>query len=517
MRSGDILRDDPSARQQQNLAPIRFQNKEDMVEGAEERYVALIAGCVEFPFNNKKAKVVDKPDHESLMLYSPHVIPPPPFYKAHDTNDEQDDDDFINLISTGTASSFGFVGLKKTGFVYGFGRNEKGQLGAGDRVTRNCDFAARIPIFGLGEDHSGGQVTHIACGKQHTLFLNSEGEVYACGDNTWGQCGTGKASSDPILSPVKCVLPKGRKAVAVDCGIDFSLILDDGGILYSFGCPERGKLGNGTDGAYNAANARVFMKYEEFPTPTPIKFPSKGRQIVKFAAGSHHCVAVDNAGVVYVWGDGTHGRLGLGLKTENVHRPTAIDYGYWSRSPPNPKFVAAGTSCSIIVNEQGGVAWIWGKVSGNDKLKNAPQLLNDLNGWNPHCISCGVSSVGIGADNSTMEWGQASGELGFGVGKKSSANPHLNPLLEGFELKDIRMGAHHSIFLVKVPTGDPELVKKLEAFPVIPESQTAGVFLPKDELSDEEEQVPVTTKTKGAAKRKGSSGGTVPKAKKSKR
>jgi alpha-tubulin suppressor-like RCC1 family protein len=467
-------------------------------ESEEVRFVALIAGCVEFPYNNRSTTPV--PDYDTMMLHAPHVIPVPPFYAntSESASDEPvpPEDDYINLIATSSAASHCFIALKKSGFVYAFGRNEKGQLGAGDRNTRNIDYAARLSIFGNSDDCSGGTVTKIACGKQHSLFLNSDGAVYACGDNTWGQCGTGKASDEPIETPVKVALPKGKKAVAVDAGIDFSLILDQDGVVYSFGCPEHGKLGNGTDGAYNSSASSVKMKFEEFPTPTAIKFPTK-KKILQCAAGNHHCLAVDESGKVFVWGDGTHGRLGLGLKTADVFSPTLLEHGYWNRSPPIPKFVVAGGTSSIIVAENG-ASWIWGKVKQNEEAKNTPQILQDLQGWDVHSISCGSKSVGVAADNSVIIWGQASGELGFGPHKKSSASPALNQQFEGLRLESICLGAQHTMFLVQTPS-EQKMLTKLNAFKQVPESQSEGIFAPKGTNDDEED-----TTSKSSGKRKGS-------------
>jgi hypothetical protein len=176
-------------------------------------------------------------------------------------------------------------------------------------------------------------------------------------------------------------------------------------------------------------------------------------------------------------------------------------HSYWSRSPPIAKFLAAGSTSSILVGENG-VTWIWGKVrTAQEEAKTAPQVLQDLQGWNVNCISAGPASVGVGADESCILWGIAGGELGFGVHKKSSSQPAKNDNLEGFKTVQVSLGLQHTLFLVEDP--DNSLEEKLN---VAPASQYGSVFY-------HEESEP-----SGAGKRKGStSGGAAAGKKKSKK
>lgn len=75
-----------------------------------------------------------------------------------------------------------------------WGRNDKGQLGHGDLVTR----AAPTLVKGL----EGHKIVTAACGKGHTLFLTDTGVVYACGENKMGQLGLGN-QTPTIMNPSK--------------------------------------------------------------------------------------------------------------------------------------------------------------------------------------------------------------------------------------------------------------------------------------------------------------------------
>lgn len=75
-----------------------------------------------------------------------------------------------------------------------FGRNQFGQLGTGDTVTKEKP----VVVPALEEMNIIG----VATGRNHTLFLTDTGTVYACGDNRSGQCGVGNLQAS-IHTPTR--------------------------------------------------------------------------------------------------------------------------------------------------------------------------------------------------------------------------------------------------------------------------------------------------------------------------
>ena len=65
-------------------------------------------------------------------------------------------------VSTSCCSVHMFA-ISDIGHVYGWGRNEKGQLGLGDAKDRKCPT--------LVKELTGHKVVSIATGKNHSLFL----------------------------------------------------------------------------------------------------------------------------------------------------------------------------------------------------------------------------------------------------------------------------------------------------------------------------------------------------------
>ncbi len=146
----------------------------------------------------------------------------------------------VATIVSGCTSVHMFA-VAEDGKVYGWGRNEKGQLGLGHAKDRKCPS--------LVEALEGKKVVTGATGRNHSLLITDEGEVsavklwfcfaiayghltqvYACGDNRSGQCAAPKGEVT-VTTPRK-VEYGGAPARRVACGAEFSAIVDaDGQVL----------------------------------------------------------------------------------------------------------------------------------------------------------------------------------------------------------------------------------------------------------------------------------------------
>lgn len=102
----------------------------------------------------------------------------------------------IRVVASGCTACHSVI-VTDDGKVMTWGRNDKGQLGQGDLVTR---FE---PV--LVETLKEHNIVAAACGKGHTLFLTDKGVVYSCGDNKMGQLGIG-SQSQHVLTPTKVII-----------------------------------------------------------------------------------------------------------------------------------------------------------------------------------------------------------------------------------------------------------------------------------------------------------------------
>ncbi len=134
--------------------------------------------------------------------------------------------------------------------------------------------AAELSAAALAEDAS----CVLAAGRYHTLELNGSGEVYAWGDNRYGQLGIGTNVSyaEPRL------VMRGTAGIAA--GQWSSYAVTASGDLYAWGNGEQGQLGNG--------------KSEQSSSPV---FVMGG--VKQVAAALNRAYALTEDGVLYAWGN----------------------------------------------------------------------------------------------------------------------------------------------------------------------------------------------------------------------
>ena len=74
--------------------------------------------------------------------------------------------------------------IKTDGSLWGFGRNDTGQLGDGTTTNRNTPTM----IISSG-------VAQVACGYKHTLVLKTNGSLWTSGHNCYCQLGDGSTTN----------------------------------------------------------------------------------------------------------------------------------------------------------------------------------------------------------------------------------------------------------------------------------------------------------------------------------
>ena len=117
--------------------------------------------------------------------------------------------------------------------LWSCGRNQRGQLCHGDMEDRI------IP-----QKTSFSTISKISAGWEHSLFQNYKGEIFACGGNRYGQCGLRHFNATQITpSRIPNAPPKIAQFV---CGFSHSLFLDSEGNVFSVG-DNASQLGLGTN------------------------------------------------------------------------------------------------------------------------------------------------------------------------------------------------------------------------------------------------------------------------------
>ncbi|RFA33547.1 hypothetical protein [Alkalilimnicola ehrlichii] len=111
---------------------------------------------------------------------------------------------------------------------------------AGTSVIPTYDGLTELDLSALG----GVAVVAMAAGSRHALALDANGAVWAWGDNSAGQLGSG--TLDPSAAPIAVAMSPlaGASVVAIATGENHSLALDDTGRLWAWGANEQGQTGN---------------------------------------------------------------------------------------------------------------------------------------------------------------------------------------------------------------------------------------------------------------------------------
>ncbi len=120
----------------------------------------------------------------------------------------------IKHIASGPACS---MLLSEEGELYGFGRNEFGQLGVGASFAIELSAMEAVPtrVADLTEP-----IIHVSCGQKHTVACTASGKVFQWGERLW-------------LKPMAVkVHDSNRRIVQVAGGGQVTAALDDRGVLW---------------------------------------------------------------------------------------------------------------------------------------------------------------------------------------------------------------------------------------------------------------------------------------------
>lgn len=213
-----------------------------------------------------------------------------------------------NIPSGATAT----IRVAKPGYVFTdsqvtAGTSQDGGVVAGNVWSGAADFTGTAATL-------AGALSKLSTGGNHSLALAADGTVWAMGDNTYGQLGTGDVTAH--ARPVKVVgLPAATPATDVAAGRNHSLVLLADGTVWAFGANTTGQLG--TNQGMDAT-----------PHPTPTQLTSL-TGIAGISAGASDSSLARNNGGLWTWGQNDAGQLGLGDKTarnvpvQAVNAPTA--------------------------------------------------------------------------------------------------------------------------------------------------------------------------------------------------
>ncbi|KRW99588.1 Regulator of chromosome condensation 1/beta-lactamase-inhibitor protein II [Pseudocohnilembus persalinus] len=237
------------------------------------------------------------------------------------------------------------LALSEINDLYAWGRGFEGQLGI-DQTTASCPklinsfFQKQVyePSEDLNNKNDLGKtyeqkigIKKIACGSNHSMALNTDGELYIWGEAKLGQCGTGK----------KPMLPKPVK-------VDFN--------------PDHTEVMNQNKVKINPLSTQPQGKYN----------------IIEISGGFGHTAIVTENGELYTWGFNIKGQLGLGDRKTRYY-PVKCQIDLLGNQLPSFKSVSCGYNTTFAVDENGKLWSFGGGNLGqrNNTITDLPKMISE--------------------------------------------------------------------------------------------------------------------------------------------
>ena len=290
-----------------------------------------------------------------------------------------------------SAGGFQCLALTSSGAVWSWGQGGSGALGHGDHEVQWQPTKI--------EALAGQRVVAVSSGREHSLALTGDGDVWSWGFGGRGRLGHGNQHIQ--LLPKEIETFAGQRAIALSAGTRHSLAITADGSVWSWGDGDFGKLGHG-----DAQDQLLPKKIEALA----------GRHFVTVSAGDVHNLALTTDGSVWSWGDGAFGRLGHG-DTQDQPLPKKVE----AFADQRVVAVSAGLYHSAVLTANGAV-WSWGSGGlgklghGDQQNQPLPKKIEAFATQRVIAVSAGgCHSLALTADGAFFSWGQGRhGCLGHG-------------------------------------------------------------------------------------------------------
>ncbi|GLU01743.1 hypothetical protein SLE2022_190300 [Rubroshorea leprosula] len=304
------------------------------------------------------------------------------------------------------------VNLPTKSAIYVWGYNQSGQTG-----RKGKERQLRIPkqlspdLFGCPAG-ANARWLDIACGREHTAAVASDGSLFTWGANEFGQLGDG--TEEGRKQPKKVNQLQTEFVKSVSCGAHCAAAIAE---------PRE------NDGTISTRRLWVWGQNQgsDFPrlfwgafTPNTI--------IRQVSCGAVHVVALSEEGLLQAWGYNEYGQLGRGFTCEGLQGPCLITaYARFLDEAPEPvkiTQVSCGEYHTAAISEKGEVyTWGLGNMGqlGHCSLQSGdkeliPRRVGALDGIVIKDMACGgVHTCALTSTGALYAWGGGqAGQLGLG-------------------------------------------------------------------------------------------------------
>jgi alpha-tubulin suppressor-like RCC1 family protein len=266
--------------------------------------------------------------------------------------------------------------VKTDGTLWTWGSGGSGRLGTNATITRSTP----VTTFAGGTNWK-----QVSSGDSNTAAIKTDGTLWTWGFGNSGRLGTNDTTS--ILTPVT-TFAGGTNWKQVSSGLSHTAAIKTNGTLWTWGNGSYGQLG--TNDTTNIL--------------TPVTTFAGGTNWKQVSSGDSHTIALVDDGVnkeLYVWGNGSSGRLGaLTIDTTNIPLQTIENSFNW-------KQVSSGLDHTAAIKTDG-TLWVWGnggdgRLGTNATIQRNTPVTTFAGGTNWKQVSSGTSLVGAGSHTAAVK------------------------------------------------------------------------------------------------------------------
>ena len=283
-------------------------------------------------------------------------------------------------ISSSDSPSSSSIGIQNDGTLWAWGNNTFGQLGLN---TATVTYLNPVQVGALS---NWAQST---CGYYFVGAIQSNGTLWAWGNNSWGQLGQNNQTN--YSSPVQV----GALSVwsQVSAGLYHTLAIQNNGTLWAYGFNSSGRLG--------------LSDTTNRSSPVQVGVESYWAQI---RTGGAYSIGIQSNGTLWAWGANFSGQLGLNTTTSYSSPVQVGALSVWTQ-------VSCGYAHTVAI-QSNGTLWSWGANSfgqlgmNNTGNFSSPIQIGRNSNWAQ--VSCGYFYTAAGQSDGTLwAWGLNSfGQLG---------------------------------------------------------------------------------------------------------
>lgn len=306
--------------------------------------------------------------------------------------------------------------------LFVFGENTHGELSTGVEQDCFLPTEITLPPVKGQKSNPNTQsdFAQVCLGLNHMVVLTLANEVLTCGSWVANLLGTDDRQNLSRLKRLRQFEDLRKKnpanpIISIGCGDRHTVALHNDGTAQSFGGTLYGKLGHRSSGA-SANDALPSDKSDTYLSISALQ----GQKVTQMSAGNWHTCCVTTTGAVYSFGGGgkfmNSGQLGHGDKEDNMTPRRIAKFGDLPAAKVFVKMITCGGYHTLALTVDRLVyAWGSGKFGnlglGNDHDHSTPQLVSSLlvkgsGAGRTIGLAAGENhSMCVQADGSVYSWG----------------------------------------------------------------------------------------------------------------